>query len=467
MKQKILSILMFLALIVCIPGVFAELGSLADATVISISLVNYDPNPAMAGNVVEARIGVENIGSMDVNDLMLEVVPEYPFQLVSGETAVKSIGIIQGYSEGSNANIKIIKYRMLINKDTPAGSYELKVKYYEAGSTSAIQKSLSLDVKNRDNAEVIHIDTTALVPGKQTSMKFTINNVGSAPLSDMTFYWENTDNIILPVGSDNTKHIKYIDIGEGQDLEYQVIADTNAVPGLYKLNLYLTYKDNINGTEKKISTIAGMYVGGGTDFDVAFSDIANSQMSFSIANIGSNPANSVSVVIPQQMGWSVSGSNSVIIGNLNKGDYTVASFKLQSSISNQTTQNRATRNSSNTQGRSMQRPMNNSSDTGSMQRQTNSSSDAVLMQISYTDTMGERKVVEKEVKIANTASTNGTTSFQGRTASQQSSVLSNYTWYLLGLIVLVGGFFVQRKYTSRKMLDPDFKIRDIFKSQTK
>jgi len=42
---------------------------------------------------------------------------------------------------------------------------------------------------------------------------------------------ENTDNIILPVGSDNTKHIKYIDPGEGQDLEYQVIADTNAVPG--------------------------------------------------------------------------------------------------------------------------------------------------------------------------------------------------------------------------------------------
>jgi len=467
MKQKFLSIFIFLALIVCIPAGNAQLGDLAGSTVLSISLVNYDPNPAMAGNVVEARIGVENIGSMDITDLMLEVVPEYPFQLVSGETAVKSIGIIQGYEEGSTANIKIIKYRMLINKDTPAGSYELKVKYYEAGSTSATQKSLSLDVKNRDSAEVIHIDTTALVPGKQTGMKFTINNVGSAPLSDMTFYWENTDNIILPVGSDNTKHIKYIDIGEGQDLEYQVIADTNAVPGLYKLNLYLTYKDNINGSEKKISTIAGMYVGGGTDFDVAFSDNANSQMSFTIANIGSNPANSVSVVIPQQRSWSVSGSNSVIIGNLNKGDYTVASFKLQSSMSNQTTQNRGTRNNTNTQGRSMQGQTNGSSDAVFMQRQTNNSADIVLMQIAYTDTMGVRKIVEKEVKIANAGSTTGTTSFQGRTASQQTSASSNYTYYLLGLIVVVGGFVLQRKYSSRKMLVPDFKIKDIFKSPKK
>jgi uncharacterized membrane protein len=467
MKQKILSIFIFLAFIVYSPAVSADLGSLADSTVLSISLVNYDPNPAMAGNVVEARIGVENIGSMDVNDLMFEVLPEYPFQLVSGENAIKSIGIIQGYSEGSNANIKIIKYRMLINKDTPAGSYELKVKYYQSGSTSAIQKSLSLDVNNRDSAEVIHIDTTALVPGKQTGMKFTINNVGSAPLRDLTFYWENTDNIILPVGSDNTKHIKYIDIGEGQDVEYQVIADTNAVPGLYKLNLYLTYKDNINGTEKKISTIAGMYVGGETDFDVAFSDNANSQMSFTIANIGSTPANSVSVVIPQQMGWSVSGSNSVIIGNLNKGDYTVASFKLLSSMGNQTTRNSAIRNNTNTQGRSMQRDTNGSIDTGFMQRQTNSSSDTVLIQIAYTDTMGTRKIVEKGVKVANTASTTGTTSFQGRAGSQQNSASSNYTYYLLGLIVLVGGFFARRKYTSRKMIDPDFKITDIFKSQKK
>jgi hypothetical protein len=466
MKQKFLSIFIFLALIVCIPAGNAQLGDLAGSTVLSISLVNYDPNPAMAGNVVEARIGVENIGSMDISDLMLEVVPEYPFTLVSGETAVKSIGIIQGYEEGSTANIKIIKYRLMVNKDTPAGSYELKVKYYEAGSTSATQKSLSLDIKNRDSAEVIHIDTTALVPGKQTGMKFTINNVGSAPLSDMTFYWENTDNIILPVGSDNTKHIKYIDIGEGQDVEYQVIADTNAVPGLYKLNLYLTYKDNINGTEKKISTIAGMYVGGGTDFDVAFSDNANSQISFTIANIGSNPANSVSVIIPQQRSWSVSGSNSVIIGNLNKGDYTVASFKLQSSMSNQTTQ-RGTRNNTNTQGRSMQGQTNGSSDAGFMQRQTNNSADTVIMQIAYTDTMGVRKIVDKEVNIASTASTAGTTSFQGRAASQQTSATSNYIYYLLGLIVVVGGFVLQRKYSSRKMIDPDFKIKDLFKSPKK
>ncbi len=183
-----------------------------------------------------------------------------------------------------------------------------------------------------------------------------------------------------------------------------------------------------------------MYVGGGTDFDTAFSDSSNGQMSFSVANIGSNPANSVSVTIPEQRGWSVTGSNSVIIGNLNKGDYTVASFKLQSSMSNMSSQNRGARNNSNMQGG--QRSMNGS---------TSNSPDTVLMQIAYTDTTGERNVVEKQVKIGfqNVASSDGLTGSQGRRgAVPQESVFSTYMWYFIGIGVLLVGFVGYRKYTS-------------------
>jgi hypothetical protein len=458
MKKTMLPVLIILVLMACTPAVNA---ALAGSTVLSVSLANYDPNPAIAGDPVEVRIGIENIGGTTTNDLMLEIVPEYPFELVPGENAVHDVGIVQEYHADSTANIKIVTYKMQINKNAPAGSYELKVMYYEKGSTEMTKKSLYLDVKSKETAQVIHIDKSILVPGKQSSLKFTINNLGNAPLRDLTFNWDNDQNIILPVGSDNTRYIKYIDIGNGTDLEYQVIADTNAQPGLYKLNLYLSYDDSFSNQTKKISTFAGVYVGGGTDFDVAFSDNANGIMSFSVANIGSNPANSVSVVIPEQPVWSVSGTNSVIIGNLNKGDYTVASFKLQSSISNMSSQNRVPRNNSNSQGRPMQRSMNGS---------TNSSSDTVLVQIAYTDTMGERTVVQKEVKIGlqNVASADGLTGSQGRRgAVPQASVFSTYIWYFIGAAVLLVAFVGYRKYTSRKLIDPDFKIKDLFKSQKK
>ncbi|MGB8217489.1 MAG: COG1361 S-layer family protein [Candidatus Methanoperedens sp.] len=453
MKMIMFPVLIILLLTAYTPAVYA---GLAGSTVLSVSLANYDPNPAIAGNTVDVRIGIQNIGGTSTNDLMMEVVPAYPFELVPGQSAVQDVGIVQPYQTSDpTANIKVILYHMQINRNAPAGSYQLKVKYYEAGSTDTTEQILSLDVKSKESAEVIHIGQTMLVPGKQSSLVFTINNVGNAPLRDLTFSWSNDDKIVLPVGSDNTKYIKYIDIGNSSDLEYQVMADTNAVPGLYKLNLYLTYADSMSNQTKTISTFAGVYVGGGTDFDVAFSDNANSQMSFTVANIGSNPANSVSVVIPDQPGWSVSGSNSIIIGNLNKGDYTVASFKLQSLISNMTFQNGGARNNTNFQGR---------------QRSMNGSSDTVHMQIAYTDTMGARNVVDKYVKIGsqNMASADGQAGFQGRRgAAQQTSVVSNNMLYIFGVVVLVGAVVVHRKYKSRKLINPDFKMKDFLKSGKK
>ncbi len=430
-------------------------GSLDAVSAISISLVNQDPDPAIAGDIVEVRLGVENIGGVSATNLIIEMVPAYPFGLVTGQNATQKIGTINAYQKGEN--MKVVKYNLKVDRDATAGSYELKVRYYEEGSAVIPTKSLSMDVRNRESAEVIYIDKTNLVPGKLSDLRFTINNVGSAPLRDLTFYWENEDQIILPVGSDNTKYIKYIEIGDSAELQYQVIADTNADPGLYKLDLYLTYEDTLSGEEKEISTIAGVYVGGGTDFDIAFSESSSGQTSFSIANIGSNPAYSVSVIIPQQQGWSVSGSNSMIIGNLNKGDYTVASFSLQSTQAGIGTTD---------QDISMEELI--------AQRQNMQNQDSVKIQIAYTNTMGEREVVEKNVSVntqammassLNSDSTDTTSNSFGPRRNRPE-FFSQYKWYIIvgvGIIVLVSGIFIYGRYKKEKKANPKFRFKDVFK----
>ncbi|MBI2134312.1 hypothetical protein HYU11_06570 [Candidatus Woesearchaeota archaeon] len=431
MRKTIIALLAILSLILNMVAINAELN---DATVLSVSLVNQDPDPAIAGDIADIRIAVENLGGEDAENLIIEFVPEYPFQPVQEEDAAQKVGTIMGYQGYyDKRNVKIIKYRIRIDKEAYAGSYELKIKYYQDGSNNTAQKSLSIDVKNRESAEVIHIDKTVLVPGKQSGLRFSINNVGNAPLRDLTFNWENEDKIILPVGSDNTRYVKYIDIGESAEIEYQVIADTNAAAGLYKLNLYLNY-ESANSTGKKMSTMAGVYVGGGTDFEVTYSESANGQASFSVSNIGSNPANSVSVSIPDQRGWRLTGSNSIMIGNLNKGDYTVASFKLQPSVSAP-------------EGMNMQ------------QRQTNRTQGSLLMQIAYTDTMGERKTVDKEVKLSlqNIAPT--TMAAQGHRMAQNENQISKYKWYLAAMPVLALGFLAYRRYRGKKHIP----LKDILK----
>ncbi|MBN2421982.1 COG1361 S-layer family protein [Candidatus Woesearchaeota archaeon] len=425
---------------------------------VSISLLNQDPDPAIAGDIVELRVGVQNKGDDSIDDLIIELIPEYPFEEIPGEDLTKKIETLSTSEVAENQ--KVLKFKVRVNRDAIAGSYNIYFADYEEGNRRTdARRGLTIDIKNKESAEVIYIDTVILVPGDEQTIRFTINNVGSAPLRDLTFSWENEDEIILPVGSDNTKYIKYIDVDDKAELSFNVIADSDATAGLYKLDLSLKYDDPLTNEEEEISTIAGIYVGGGTDFDVAFSETSSGTTSFTIANIGSNPAYSVSVIVPQQQGWSVSGSNSMIIGNLNTGDYTVASFVLQSNQfrqSDMTQQSNATRPDRFTQ------------------REDTQNLDSLKVQIAYTNTMGKREMIEKEVNINSQATSGATTdsetqtsqatmaSFRGRRLSQES-FFSKYKWYIVVLVVLTLFSIMYWKYKKEKHRNPNFKFRYLFK----
>ncbi|MCK5176345.1 MAG: COG1361 S-layer family protein, partial [Candidatus Aenigmarchaeota archaeon] len=269
MKTKYIFSIMLIVIMALTISVSAD--DLTDIEAISVSLINQDPDPAIAGNIAEIRIGIENKGGTVAENIVLELVPQYPFELASGQNTVQKIGAIRGYQDGDD--IKIIKYTIKTDKDAIAGSYELKLWKYKEGNkeTAKTEVVLSIDIKNRESAEIIYIDKVELLPGKQTAMTFTINNVGSAPLRNLKFSWENEDDVILPVGSDDTRHIKYLDIDESAKLSYDVIASANAEPDLYKLSLSLTYDNSVSGEETTLITSAGVYVGGETDFDITFS----------------------------------------------------------------------------------------------------------------------------------------------------------------------------------------------------
>ena len=132
------------------------------------------------------------------------------------------------------------------------------------------------------------------------------------------------------------------------------------------------------------------------------------EYSFSVANIGSNPANSVSIIIPQQDDWKVSGSNSVIIGNLNKGDYTVASFSLQPST---------------------------------VSRKESS----LIVRIAYTNTKGERKTVQKNVMVNPVTTTSEEiTAMRGQRTTNTSS-FSFIKWAVVIVVLFFAGRFVYKR----------------------
>jgi hypothetical protein len=382
-----------------------------------VSLVSQNPDPAKAGEMVELKFMVENTGGQQTNNLKFELLTQYPFLEIPGEEYVKTVTALQAYQRGADA--VPVKYKVRVDKDAIKGTNEIKLKISEEGSDFSIIDVFNIDVTGSEYAQTIYLDKSLLSPGEETPIKFTITNAGSSPLQNLVFSWNEENDVILPVYSDNKKYIKYIDVGKSAELDYTVVADVNADPGLYKLELTLTYEAE-EGTTKEMTMKTGIFIGGETDFDVTFSESSAGQTSLSVANTGNNPALSVTVRVPSQQSYSVTGSTSSIIGNLDKGDYTIVSFQISSA--------------SQFGGMRMNR-------TAEQAPPEASQSSNLKVLIDYTDTTGKRHTLEKSVPIQfrSTDSTATTTAYGSfNTSRQQSNVIVSYLPYIVVAAAIAG-----------------------------
>jgi len=345
-------ICLLLLLSSCVQPVLAEDSSENESTSISsgldkgltLDLLNQDPDPVKPGEVLEIRLSIQNTGYEDLENCVIEIKPEYPFKALTGETLVKNVGTLGKRYEDTRQ--KVVKFKLGLENNVNEGKYPLKVYIYTTKDNSrlTLTKEFDIEIDSESNAEIEYISVEKMVPGQKTNLVFGIKNVGNSPLKNAMFSWDCTNDVILPVGSSNVKHINLIDIGDTANVSFEVLTNVNTKPGLYKLDMVLTYDDIEelqtiteagtveNQKRKEIKSKAGIYIGGTTDFDIAFMERSpTGDYTFTVSNIGNNAANSVKISIPLQANWTVAdgSSNSVVLGNLQKGDNTIADFSLK------------------------------------------------------------------------------------------------------------------------------------------
>src|SRR3990167_7603850 len=69
-----------------------------------VTISMQDPDPVEPGREVEVSFKIENNGTSAEN-VAFEIVPEYPFSLVSGESALRQIGTIATSQESKQSVI--------------------------------------------------------------------------------------------------------------------------------------------------------------------------------------------------------------------------------------------------------------------------------------------------------------------------------------------------------------------------
>lgn len=393
------------------PGTGTSLGAsgLIDSSALQVNLTNQNPDPARPGEPVELTVSVQNIGSKNLKDIVVAIKPKagtsfYPFSQLAGEPLTQRISYLNARQEINDA--AVLKFKLMTDANVAEGTYYVDVvaSFKEENSLSntvSTTNTFQIDVRGKEYAQIVTINQSIIDVGKEEPLEFIITNTGNSPLKNMVVSWKDPNDVILPIYSDNTKYIKHLDANESVKVDYSVMADVNANPGLYAIDINLSF-ENYDSKAQSIQTTAGLFVGGATDFDVAYSESNQGEVSISVANVGNNMANAVKVSIPDQENYKVGGSPSTIVGNLLKGDYTIASFNVTSAATN--------------------------------------SSNPLKVKIEYTDPQGNRVTVDKDVVVP--ASGIGITGASRVKSSSSSS--SNLLYIALIALVIIGVFLYRR-----------------------
>ncbi|MBI5392027.1 hypothetical protein HZB00_03420 [Candidatus Woesearchaeota archaeon] len=259
----------------------------------------------------------------------------------------------------------------------------------------------------------IRQDPAPANPGEYTDVYLKLDNLGGS-IENPSF------NLILPYPflldpySDTSTRRASLAGGERLSLRYRLRVDKNALPGDYEIEFrayagqttFYPYFFNIQVDDVTSS------------FDVALQDVTKDGASIAISNIGKNAANAITVSLENQTDFELLGVSTSILGNLNAGDYTLINTFIK--------------------------PM-----------QADHLEKKLRVQIEYTDKIGNRRSVKKELpvmmttKIAQGFSELETNVLQSGKTQQMKS--NSTTYFVIALIIVMAiAFFYNRRKKRKK-----------------
>ncbi len=372
---------------------------------IQVSLLKYSPYPAEPGKYLTLTFKIDNSGTSDADNVKLKFSPGYPFyfdknatvNILNSATKVPiDSGMVAYIGSIPSSQYTTVEYDVLVDTNVFEGSRQLSI-WHQAGSGDIwVEDDFDIFVQGTDRLEVSSVTPAILTPGKPTNAVFVLNNTGTASIRDVSFTWAEKSNEILPLGSGNTKYASSIAAGSSAGIPFTLVANPGATSGVYTILANITYTIGSN-ISKSQSVSIGMFIGGKGEFDVSTQESAAGSLTLSIANIGETTTSSVSVSIPEQDNFAVSGISSSFLGNMNPGDFLTATFQISQKASGSTGFNRSTTANRTSSGR-------------------------LKVDITYTDTNGNRETIEKEVPVfsailsasGNGLSSNTQNNFTGR-----------------------------------------------------
>ncbi|MEM5799328.1 MAG: hypothetical protein QXZ43_01520 [Candidatus Aenigmatarchaeota archaeon] len=279
---------------------------------------------------------------------------------------------------------------------------------------------IAIAIAKADNCylqvKLLNQDPYPAEPGNYVKIVFEVTGIENPTCNGASLKIIPEYPFYLDQSSDNTQTIKGGYISEFKTswlVGYKLRVDKNALTGDYQLKIQYQPGQQINeNTLQKTFPIKVEDVQ--TKFDVIIQDQSSNTISLGIINVGKNTANSVIVKIPQQENFMTTGISDQIIGNLVAGDYTLVSFDIVPK-------------------RNISRVANE-----------------LTVQIDYTDILGERRSIKKNVDVVFRG--NATLPFTRPQQFRGSQNQARFQWYyiVMAVVALVIIYIAFKKIAYKK-----------------
>lgn len=377
------------------------------------SAANYlvtESAPVYPGDTTYVYVPIKNVGFGNVmEDVVVKLEPKETASAnaVTILNDVDSLGTITDWGDQRTA-----KFRIYVNPGTVEGDYYFNVYVtYKGQETSSGAPAMSVTTKLDDQILAIRgkpmimlaNSTIGIVaPMSITRETLLFRNAGTGTVQNAVaeINIASADSAFSILGGGKQFFLGNLKAGDEASITFDLAVDIAARPGVYNIPIKITGQNNYS-----TDNIIGLVVAGITDFDISYVETLGS-FSLNVANVGISTASAVAVTIPPQKNYSVTGSSTSVLGNLNPGDYTSAIFQLT---------------------------------------KTPGGGNDLELAILYTDTSGQRHTITKSLPVTLSA-----------TGSQTKSSSTNYsTWLLAALIILI--LYLQRGKIAKYIRKPDGK----------
>ncbi len=303
---------------------------LQDASAAKTYLVT-EHEPVYPGDTVFVWVPIKNTGyGTWLSDTVVKLVP-------ANNATEKAVHVLDdavtlGSIEEWN-DIRTAKFKIHIDKSAVEGEYDFHVHVISKGkvdssnslSTTTMQEDRVLVVSGTPIITLSNSSVDIVAPGSITEVVLKFRNEGTGTARnlyiDIDTSMEHLSKAFSIVGSGTRFSLGSLSPGDWAEIRFTLMVDALAQTGVYNIPLKIT------GMNYSSTDYLGVGVAGITDFELSYQESGGSVL-LSVANIGVNPASAVSVTIPTQSNFNVIGSSSQVIGNLDAGDYTSATFQI-------------------------------------------------------------------------------------------------------------------------------------------